>query len=270
MLQEQLTLNQVSGDQAEIAHAFRNLGLLCLFRGKFRQAMSLTGESLAIFNDLGMRYWVARYSEFAGEANLHLGQYEQAQERLQLQLALAREVGEKWGIATFLSRLGWVALAEEKYAESRQLLRESIGIFRAVGGRGLVSTLACLGRVVLNLGNQAEARQYLAEALRVATEIRFFGNRLLILAGVALLLAERGEKEWAVELYALASRYPYVANSRWFEDVFGRRIGTIAATLPPEVVTAAQERGRARDLGATAEELLVELEGWEGNTDRQD
>jgi hypothetical protein len=29
--------------------------------------------------------------------------------------------------------------------------------------------------------------------------------------------------------------------------------------LPPDVVAAAQERGRARDLWATAEELLQEL-----------
>jgi hypothetical protein len=38
-------------------------------------------------------------------------------------------------------------------------------------------------------------------------------------------------------------------------------IATVAATLPPEVVAAAQERGRARDLDATVAELLVELGG---------
>jgi hypothetical protein len=62
-----------------------------------------------------------------------------------------------------------------------------------------------------------------------------------------------------VELYALASRYGFVANSRWFEDVVGKQIADVAATLPPEVVTAAQERGRARDLRETAQELLEEL-----------
>lgn len=36
---------------------------------------------------------------------------------------------------------------------------------------------------------------------------------------------------------------------------------TITATLPPEVVAAAQERGRARDLDATVAELLEELGG---------
>jgi hypothetical protein len=72
-------------------------------------------------------------------------------------------------------------------------------------------------------------------------------------------MADQGQPERAVELYALVSRHAYVANSRWFEDMAGRHIAAVAATLPLEVVTAAQERGRARDLWATAEELLVEL-----------
>jgi hypothetical protein len=79
------------------------------------------------------------------------------------------------------------------------------------------------------------------------------------LPAIALLLADRGETERAVELYALASRYPYVANVQWFEDVAGKQIAAVAATLPPDVVAAAQERGRARDLEATVEELLAEL-----------
>jgi hypothetical protein len=61
--------------------------------------------------------------------------------------------------------------------------------------------------------------------------------------------------------YALASRYPRVANSRWFEDIAGRHLAAVAATLLPDVVSAAQERGRARDLEATVAELLIELGG---------
>ena len=64
-----------------------------------------------------------------------------------------------------------------------------------------------------------------------------------------------------MQFYALASRYPYVANSCWFEDVAGRHIAAVAATLPPDIVAAAQARGRARDMEATVAELLVELGG---------
>ena len=82
---------------------------------------------------------------------------------------------------------------------------------------------------------------------------------LWALPALALLLADEGQIERAVELYALALRYPFVANSRWFEDVAGNQIRAAAATLPEADVTAAKDRGQARDLHATVAELLVEL-----------
>lgn len=57
-----------------------------------------------------------------------------------------------------------------------------------------------------------------------------------------------------------------MANSRFWEDVVGKHIAAAAATLPPEVTAAAQERGRARDLWATVEELLTELEEMESES----
>lgn len=52
-------------------------------------------------------------------------------------------------------------------------------------------------------------------------------------------------------------RHPAVAHSRWFHDVAGRELAAIITALPPEDVAAAQERGKALDLRATAEELLA-------------
>jgi hypothetical protein len=85
---------------------------------------------------------------------------------------------------------------------------------------------------------------------------------LRVLPAAALLSSVAGGAVHAVEAYALASRYPYVADSRWFEDVVARHITAAAATLPSEVVAAAQERGRALDLWETAEELIAELARW--------
>ncbi len=50
-----------------------------------------------------------------------------------------------------------------------------------------------------------------------------------------------------------------MANSRWFEDIAGREIATAAETLLPDVVAAAQKRGRERDIWETAAELLAEF-----------
>jgi hypothetical protein len=88
-----------------------------------------------------------------------------------------------------------------------------------------------------------------------------------LLPVISLLLADAAEidqKERAMEVYALASSHPYVAKSRLFADIVGWHIAAVAATLPPEVVAAAQRRGRALDWWATAAELLEALQklGW--------
>ena len=78
------------------------------------------------------------------------------------------------------------------------------------------------------------------------------------MAAAAAVLAERGEVERAVEIYALVNRHPYVANSRWFGDVFGSLVDKAAARLEPAEVAAAQARGAALDLWQAARDLLAE------------
>ncbi len=104
-------------------------------------------------------------------------------------------------------------------------------------------------------------RSIVVEALQTATEIGAFLPLLFAIPLAALFAADRGEKKRAVELYALASRYSFVANSRWCEDVFGRHIKAVAATLPSDVAAAAQARGQSRDLWAAAKALLAEIAG---------
>jgi hypothetical protein len=74
-----------------------------------------------------------------------------------------------------------------------------------------------------------------------------------------LLLIDGGEGERAVELYALASRYPLVAQSRWFAHLVGKPIAAAADTLPAAQIADLEARGRARDLDATVAELIGEL-----------
>jgi hypothetical protein len=119
--------------------------------------------------------------------------------------------------------------------------------------------LATLGQVQHHLGNVQQARQCLCEGLCTAAKI---GADVFIsstLPRIAVFLLGQGQEQRAVEIYALASRDPHVANSRWFEDTAGRHIAAAEESLLPERVAAAQARGCARDLRATAEELANEL-----------
>ena len=152
-------------------------------------------------------------------------------------------------------------MAEGAYAEAGQHVRESLDIFESTWTWAqVVWALATLAGVALLQGDAPAAQQHLGRALRMLTERRSFIALLWALPFLALLLGEQGQAERAVEVYALASRYPYVANSRWYADVVGQRIAALAAALPPVVAAAAQARGQARDPWATAEELRAELE----------
>jgi ATP/maltotriose-dependent transcriptional regulator MalT len=156
--------------------------------------------------------------------------------------------------------LGCVALSRQGYAEAQDLLQQSAATLDETGERIYLSeALANLGLTAIGLGDLDRAERHLCQAMQFAVQTRATYPLLFALPAVALLRVRRGQSERAIELYALASRYPVVANSRWFEDVAGRHITAAAAALPPDVVAAARERGRARDLWATAKDLLDEL-----------
>jgi tetratricopeptide (TPR) repeat protein len=217
-------------------------------------------ECLAIFDDLGRRGWITDAHAELGNVNLHLGQYEQARTHAETGLALARETGLRFRIGHTLLLSGSVTLAEEAYAEARRLLQESVAVYQEIGQQDDVAlALAVSAYAAHGLGQLAQAKQHLCKALRMVTEIQVPMLLVYALPAIALLLADQGEGKRAVELYTLASRYPLVADSRWFEDVAGRHVAAVAASLPPDVVAVAQARGQSRDLEATVAELLVEL-----------
>lgn len=259
--QESLALYRKMGLQAAIAGALRNLGATLIFLGQFAKALTTLEEALALLHDLGNRSNLVFANILAGLALLQLGRYEPARLRLQLGLKLAQAGGDRPGIGYALLGLGRVALTRQAYSEAWQLQHEGVALFRELGQPDLLSTaLASLGQALYKLGQPAQAQRHLAEALQMATEIGAFIPLMFGLPLAALLLAEQGEPERAIELYALAGRYPFVAGSRWMADMFGQPISAVAAGLPPEVVTAAQKRGQARDLWLTAAELLAEIQ----------
>ena len=253
-------ISREGGDRASVARALGTLGVTLMRDGKFTEGGSLLEESARIYSDLGLRSSWAFYNLYLAEAKMYLGQYERARDLAQTSLACSRELDTRQHIAFGLALLGLLALTEKAYVEAQALCRESATIWHEIGNRPILAwPIIFLGYAARGVGDIAQAQEHHSEALRAIVEIGTFLPLLFALPLAALLLADQGEQERAVEVYALASRYPNVAKSRWFEDVVGHHIAAVAATLPPDVIAAAQERGRARDLETTAAELLVEL-----------
>jgi predicted ATPase/DNA-binding SARP family transcriptional activator len=260
LAREGIELCREIGDRAESAYGLETLAALLVYQGKFAEAHPLLEESAAINDDLGRRTSLAWVNEHLIWAKINLGLYESARALGQEMQALFHEIGAQGAGICFLA-LGEIALARQAYIEAQQWLQECVALLGEVGQREEEGVaLAELGHAALGMGQRLQAQQHLCSALRVASETGAMAPSIFSIAKVALLLADQGEVERAVELYALASRYPYIGNSRYWEDIAGKPIAAVAATLPPEAVTAARERGRARDMAATLAELLVELE----------
>ena len=260
LVQEAAVIRRELGDRSGVANSFFSLACAIMSQGRFDEAASLLTECAAIQDDLGNRIALLWVNQILGWCMTNLGQYEQAQTLSQETLAVCRSIGFRRLIGLALLGQGGIAIVREAYTEAWRKLQESLVIFceleqQSEEGR----TLVYLGQVAMELDKTVQSRHYLSAGLRIARDVGSVVS-IHLLGAVAMFFRAQGQIERAVDLYALALRYPNISNSRYWYDIVGKHIAAAAASLPPDVVQAAQERGRARDLESTVRELLQEFE----------
>ncbi len=243
--------------EADAAMGLVFLGWPVHLLGRFAEARSVLEKGLAVCHRLELRRDRLWNSARWIEAGAHLAQYKEAKQECLAYINECRKLGQPELIATALALSGWIDLATRSYQEAWQRGQESLALATELWQE--FSAALVLGHAARGLGQPDRARSFLCRALQAACQLRVVPQLLDALPAVALLLLDQGQAERAVEVYALARRFPYVANSCWFEDVVGRHIDGAVATLPEDVVSRAWARGRSRDLWATAQALLAEL-----------
>jgi predicted ATPase/DNA-binding SARP family transcriptional activator len=250
-----------SHDRMARAGGLWSLGTVLSECAQYAAAEPVLEEGVTLLRELGADVLLYRLLVSLALTKLHLGQYEQARELGRQEVERARQM-RAWPFAGLaLAGLAQASIAAGAYEEAARTLDESIATLRPAGARAYLGrALGSMAYAVRRLGQTEQAWECVGEALRLGLECQAVHPLLFALPAAALLLADRGQSERAVELYALASRYPVVANSCWFEDVAGRQLAGVAAGLPEQVRAMAQARGQARDLWATGQGLLAEVE----------
>jgi tetratricopeptide (TPR) repeat protein len=227
--------------------------------GEYGEAEQLYRESLARNREVGDQRGIAEALSSLALAGGGLQEFEQAIRMWLESLAIFREIGNLYGVEDVLGDLAEFANYQREYAEATELAQECLTICRKIDERsGIAWALRVLGDAACGLGDLPGAKRYHHQALQVAATIRqpFYMPRHLV--GIAALLAAEGEKERALELLALFSHHPITWH--WMKHYRAAPlIAELEAELPPDVASAAWERGRARDLDATVAELLDEL-----------
>ncbi len=266
ILQEALAIGKELEDHHNIVSNYGALGIQWVWQGRFHEARTLIQETLVAYHDLVYNQSNAALIHVrAGFPDLYLGEYGAARNQMRYAHKLIKNAKSAWVVnwnAIAGEILGSISLAEESYIEADKWFRECLRII-AVPDK-IAKVLACQGFVSRGLKRTSQARGKLYKSLKVVVEEQQYFPLTHTLPGIALLFADQGEVERAVELYALASTYGIVSNSKWFADIAGDEIASAAEGLPDEVAETAKARGRELDLWEMAEELLVELDerGW--------
>jgi predicted ATPase/DNA-binding SARP family transcriptional activator len=256
LLRESVGIFRTLDDWVRMAQNVKSLGEVMVRRGQFEDGLAMMKSSVDIYDDLGYGYGVLEFAPFLAEARVHLGRYEEALQGA----SLAGRLKHRWSVGFSHFVEGLATLAEGAHDEALALFQGAIAAFDEVRQRENRGwALGPLGLAARGAGDTALARQCVVEALEIGVELGVFMPAMYGLPVAALLLAEQGALERAVEVYACVSRYGFVANSRWFEEVVGQQIRTVAASLPTEVVESARERGRAQDWYAMAAGLLTKI-----------
>ncbi|MEM7129461.1 MAG: BTAD domain-containing putative transcriptional regulator [Chloroflexota bacterium] len=255
LLKQSLSISKEMGDRLLLSGSLSRQGIGYWFSGRFEEAYALISEELEIWQELGNREMFALATSTHSVIVANLGRFSQARSKAESALELVKEFSDLWGISWALWHLGFAILGEGASNEAEQLLAESIAMHKEIGWRGREhEVLTTLGFAKVKSGEVDQAQRVLTPVLAMALENRFQRTAIEGICLAAILSAVQNKSERAVELYALAQRYPYIANSRWFADVIGIEIAKAAELLAPEVILAARERGSKRDLWKTVAE----------------
>ncbi len=232
-------------------------------QGRFAEALQIVQRQLAISAELGDIQTLGDLHMTQGEILQLMGRYELAEEEHRRNIASVEASGwaapETWMRFVFAAAL----LGRENYQEAIEVLQPSLAALEQSHSKSMLGrSLAAAGRAKLGLGDVDAAWEDVQRAVNLLAGRHYFWL-LEAMAAAAAVLAERGEAERAVEIYALLNRHEFVGNAAWFSDVFGQVVEKAAASLPPEAIAAAQARGEALDLWQAAKELLVEHGGSE-------
>ena len=236
------------------------LGYALAGEGEFTEAERRLSEGIDKFQELGYSEGFLFHMMGLGWIKMHMGKYQEVYEGALEALDLAEQLAHNRATVVALENLGMIALAEKDYDKAQERLQESIiGFRKLIRSPDESGSEACLGLAVRGMGRRKESWNHLKAGLRWAVEKHQFYPLVNALSGIALVLTDEGEYERALELFTLVLKYPFVANSCWFENVAGGEIAAHTENLSPQVVEAARTKGNSLDLWQCAAELLDEL-----------
>ena len=164
--------------------------------GNFEQARSLGHEARAIFEDLGLAFWIAGpWSQFVGWVNLIAGDPAAAERALASGQEALAQMGESGWLSTAAALRGYALDALGRHAEANAsvALSESAAAPDDVYSQVLCRTVGA--KLMCHDGPVAEAEDLARQAVRLAESTDFLQLRAFALMELAKVLELRGKSD---------------------------------------------------------------------------
>ena len=272
LAEENLNLSRRLGRLDYVALALNDIAWTAAILGDYDVAEASVNEHLALSQEMDDLFSVAHCFLTLGwlSATKNGASAPQSLPYCEQAVAMFRETGHQIHLAISLGALAFVASELGEEEKGLPYAREGAALADEINDQSLkVHCLCYLGAVEIGLSQTKEGRTHLLEALQIthAQQMALLGTTVLFY--LAKLLAQESDttglteseklqiKSKAVEILTLINHHP--ATEALFKNKAASLLADLMTRLPPEVVEAAQARGRARDLWQMVEALLAEL-----------
>ena len=251
----QLEIARELKNRHEEATALNNIFTAINTMKNFEEAERMLKDCLAIRRELNDEAGISSTLINLGVALFNQGHLAEIKPYYQEAIEISRRINQPRNLAGALGNLGGVLLKEGQHQEALKLFLQGLEIHRNTGYRyGMATALDNVGTAHYWLGDEREALYYLRQSIREAREIKADFIALDALAWVAGIHAKNGEREAALELLSLIRHHPKVDPET--VQSAEKLVQQAMEGMGSAAVSAAEERGKMRELGEVLEEVL--------------
>jgi CHAT domain-containing protein/Tfp pilus assembly protein PilF len=197
-----LSIAERIGDEAGIAAARNNIGLVYLSQGDYETALTYLRESLRLHQAQGNKLLIAQTMNSIGSAYKFQGDYRSALEHSDKSLKLNEEVGNKAGIVLSLNQLGGIYKDQGNYELALDYHQRALRLSEESGNKiGIADSLHEIGSIHLLQGNFSEALVYLQRNVELLEALQHKAGIAYLLGNMGLVHYRQGDYPSALKLF---------------------------------------------------------------------
>jgi predicted ATPase/serine/threonine protein kinase/DNA-binding CsgD family transcriptional regulator len=202
-LEESVSIGREMGAAGtfDLAGALHTLAHVALLQGNPSATLKLAGESLQLFQELGVTWGAGLALHHLGRATLELGDPGAARLHLEESEKQFRMAGDKAKLSISFDALGLVALQQGDYDSARTHFEEALSVAQEKGNKKFTAdALAHLGSVALRMGEYHESATRYQQSLAINSEQGYKEGIAEDLTGLAEVTNLLGQPEHAARL----------------------------------------------------------------------